>query len=452
MPSNPDIVELLQTLIRFDTTNPPGSEAACIHYLHKLLLTAGLETAVVGKSADRPNLFARLAGAGAAPPLLLYGHVDVVTTAGQKWEHPPFSGEIVDGMLWGRGTLDMKGGLAMLISAILRLAAEGYTPPGDLLFLALSDEEQGSAFGAQYITSMYRDWFRGVRYALGEFGGFPLYVGEQRFYAIGVAEKQPAPFRMIVRGQGGHGARPLQGSAPGIAGRILARLDETRTPTHITPFVTTIINTTAAALPRRDGALLRALLDPDTSDMALDMLGADGRLFAALLRNTASATILRGGEAINVIPSEVEIHCDGRLLPGYSAQDLFRELQAIIGSDLAKHIEFASLHDEDADNVQPEPDLTLFDLLADILRKADPTGIPIPYMLSGVTDARYFNNLGIQTYGFLPMNLPKAMNFATLLHAANERLPIEALHFGAHAVYEAVKLIGQRLTDGIHSA
>lgn len=438
---NPDPVAILQTLIRFDTTNPPGNEAACIGYLQSLLHEAGIEHSLVAKTPDRPNLIARIRGRGLAPPLLLYGHVDVVTTANQQWTHPPFSAALVNGEIWGRGALDMKGGLAMLLCAFLRAKSDGLDLPCDLIFAALCDEENGSAYGAEYVVNAHPEHFAGVRYAIGEFGGFPLYIGNQKFYAVGVAEKRAAPFKMIVHGAGGHGARPLQGSAPGIAGQILARLDETHTPLHITPFVHQMITTVAASLPRRDGSLLLALLNPESSEMALEVLGADGRLFAALLRNTASATILRGGDKLNVIPSEVEIHFDGRLLPGYSAADLFNELRDLIGAKLAEKVEFVPLEDAADAYTLPEPDLALFDLLAGVLRDADPTGTPIPYMLSGVTDARAFAKLGIQTYGFLPMNLPKSLNFPALLHAADERIPVEALHFGAAAIYEALTRI-----------
>lgn len=444
-----DPVPLLQTLIRFDTTNPPGAEAACIHYLAQLLDAAGLHTALLGITPERPNLIARLPGRGAAPPLLLYGHVDVVTTAHQQWTHPPFSGVIADGCVWGRGALDMKGGVAMLVSALLRARAQGESFAGDVLLALVCDEEHGGDMGARFLVEQHADLFAGVRYALSEFGGFPIYVGGQRFYAIGVAEKQPCPVRMLVRGLGGHGARPLRGSGPGIAGRVLARLDEARTPVRVVPFVRRMIETAAAALPEPSAGLLRDLLDPAASDAALDALGADGRLFAALLRNTASATVLRGGDALNVIPAQIELLLDGRLLPGCTPDDLFADLRGLLGAELAAQVEFSILDAapggarEGLTAGVREPDLTLFEPLADVLRAADPQGIPLPYMLSGVTDARFFNRLGIQTYGFLPMNLPPEFSFASLLHAADERIPVAALRFGADALYAALRAINR---------
>ena len=164
--------DLLQHLIRFDTTNPPGDEADCIAYIRDVLADAGISATILARDPARPNLVARLAGRGEAPPLLLYGHVDVVTTAGQTWSHPPFAGDVADGAIWGRGALDMKGGVAMMLAAFLRAAAEHDPLPGDVIFAALADEENWGDYGARYLVDEHADLFRGVRYAIGEIGGF----------------------------------------------------------------------------------------------------------------------------------------------------------------------------------------------------------------------------------------------------------------------------------------
>ena len=171
---NPD--QLLQRLIQFDTTNPPGDEAECIAYIDQLLTAAGIETKMLARNPARPNLVARLPGRGEAPPLLLYGHVDVVTTANQDWSHPPFAAEIVSGYIWGRGALDMKSGVAMMIAALLRAKAQGLKPPGDVILAVVSDEEDGGDAGAKFLVQEHAALFEGVRYALGEFGGFSMYV------------------------------------------------------------------------------------------------------------------------------------------------------------------------------------------------------------------------------------------------------------------------------------
>ena len=168
--------------MRFDTTNPPGNERECINYLAGLLAEMGCPATLLGRSASRPNLVARLPGAGSAPPLLLYGHVDVVNTANQRWRHPPFEGRLVDGYVWGRGALDMKGGIVMMLNAIARAKAENVPLPGDVLLALVCDEENGGDAGARYLVENHADLFKGVRYALGEFGGFSYHIGKSRFY------------------------------------------------------------------------------------------------------------------------------------------------------------------------------------------------------------------------------------------------------------------------------
>ncbi len=220
--SIPKPSEILQRLIRFNTTNPPGHERACIEYLERLLVQADLTPRIVAQDPERPNLLVRVPGEGVEPGLMLFGHVDVVTTAGQAWSVPPFDGLIRDGMLWGRGALDMKAGIAMMISAVLALHASGHRPAGDVLFLAVSDEEAGGAMGARYMVESHAELFAGAKYALGEFGGFPLFVDGRPLYMIQLGEKQPCWIEATIRGPGGHGARPMRDGNPG---EILVRLE-----------------------------------------------------------------------------------------------------------------------------------------------------------------------------------------------------------------------------------
>ena len=173
-------VGLLQDLIRFDTTNPPGNEKHCLAYIQGLLSESGCESLLLGRSPNRPNLIVRLDGRGQAPPLLLHGHVDVVPAQEQLWQHPPFDAEIAGGYLWGRGALDMKGGVAMMLTAFLRLKAEGIAPPGDVILALVSDEEAGGEFGTKYLVENHRDLFKDIRYAIGEFGGFTFPIVRRR--------------------------------------------------------------------------------------------------------------------------------------------------------------------------------------------------------------------------------------------------------------------------------
>jgi acetylornithine deacetylase/succinyl-diaminopimelate desuccinylase-like protein len=364
--------------------------------------------------------------------LLLYGHVDVVTTAGQEWTHPPFEGQVQDGYVWGRGALDMKGGLAMMLAAFLRAKAQGPAPAGDIVLAIVCDEEAGGDCGARYLVEDHSEQFEGVRYALGEFGGFSFYIGQRKLYLIQVAEKQICFMKATVRGPGGHGSMPMRGGAMTKLARLLQRLDHHRLPVHVTPAARQMVEAIASALPFPSGLALRRLLNPSLTDTVLRLLGEQGRVFEPLFHNTVSATLVHGGEKVNVIPSEIALGLDGRLLPGYTPHDMMAELRPIIGHEVELEV---VRHDPGP----AEPDMGLFGLLADILRDADPQGIPIPLLLSGTSDARFFSRLGIQTYGYTPMNLPQDFGFTRLAHAADERIPVEAVGFGANAVYDVLQ-------------
>ena len=420
--------ELLRRLIQFDTTNPPGNEAECISFINGLLIDAGIETSILGKIPERPNLIARLPGQGSASPLLLYGHVDVVTTEKQQWQHPPFEGKVKDGFVWGRGALDMKGGVAMLLAAFLRAKSEHLKLPGDVVLAVVSDEEAGGGYGSKYLVENHADLFDGIRYAIGEFGGFTFYVGKRRFYPIMIAEKQICWMKATLRGRGGHGSLPVRGGAMAKLSRLLQSLDRRRLPVHVTPVARLMLKSIASAMGGLKGLLFAQLANPRLADLVLTILGERGRIFDPLLHNTVSPTILHGSSKLNVIPSEVSVELDGRLLPGYHPDDMMAELKQIVGAD----IDIEVLGHEPG---PAEPGMGLYELLAGILHQADPQGIAVPFLLSGVTDARFFSRLGIQTYGFLPMALPEDFNFTQTIHAADERIPVEAIGFGADAIY-----------------
>ena len=418
--------ELLQNLLRFDTTNPPGNERECIDWIRGLLEELGCEVRILAQDPARPNLIARLAGRGESPPLLLQGHVDVVAARGD-WRHEPFAGEIHDGAIWGRGALDMKGGVAMMLAAFMRVKAAGTPPPGDVILCVLADEEAGSDLGANFLVSEHPELFDGVGYSIGEFGGFTMQIAGKRFYPIMVAEKQVCWTRATIRGPSGHGSMPIRGGAVGKLGRLLGRLDQRRLPVHVTPVVRSMIEAIVPELPAPMAMPLRGLLVPALTDRMLDILGERARTFDPLLHNTASVTVLSGGEKINVIPGEISLEIDCRLLPGFSPADVFAELRALAGVE----VDFELVRH---DPVQGEPDLAMFDLLARTLRELDPSGTPIPLLLPGVTDGRFFSRLGIQTYGYLPMQIPEEMAFMSLIHAENERLPVAAMEFGTEAI------------------
>ncbi len=430
-----DDVELLQRLIQFDTTNPPGYTSECISYIAGLLAEAGIEPKILAKSPESPNLVARLSGQGHAPPLLLYGHVDVVTTENQQWTHPPFEGKVVDGFVWGRGALDMKGGIAMMLAAFLRAKAEGLALPGDVVLAIVSDEETLGDLGARFLAEQHPDLFEGIRYAIGEFGGFSLYVGKRRFYPIQIAEKKVCWMEATVRGPGGHGSLPVRGGAMARLSVLLSKIDRQRLPVHVTPAARLMFETMASSLGGVRGLMLGQLLNPRLTDGVLRLLGERGRLFGPLFHNTVSATMVHASKKINVIPSVVSVQLDGRLLPGYQAEDMIRELRQIVGDNVELEI-------IRSDPGPAEPDMGLFDTLAKILREADPEGVPVPLLLSATSDGRIFSQLGIQTYGFLPMQLPDDLGFARTIHGADERIPVEAIAFGTNAIYKLLQRFG----------
>ena len=426
-----DPVTLLQRLVQFDTTNPPGNEAACIAYIADLLRGAGVEPTTLACDPARPNLIARLEGRGDAPPLLMYGHIDVVTAEGQSWRHPPFAGEVHEGFLWGRGTLDMKGGVAMMLAAFLRTTDEGTSLPGDVILAVLSDEEAGSDVGARFLVEEHAQLFDGVKYAIGEFGGFTMHIGETLLPRSWFQKSRYAGYRPRCAGAVGR-IMPVHGEAMSRLADALAKLDRIRLPVHVTPPVKLMFGAIADELGGITGGLIKLMLRPALTDVILGLMGDKGALFDPLLHNTVSPTMLGASDKVNVIPSEVTLGLDGRLVPGQRPGDLVAELRAILGP----HIDLDVIR---ADDPPPDPDLRLFGTLSEIIRAGDPAGVPVPLVLSGTTDGRYFAKLGIQTYGFLPMKLPKDFNFSSTIHGVDERVPVEAVRFGADAIHSLLQ-------------
>jgi acetylornithine deacetylase/succinyl-diaminopimelate desuccinylase-like protein len=429
--------ELLQRLIRFDTTNPPGNERECIAFIEELLREAGIESRLLSRDPARPSLVARVPGRGAAPPLLLYGHVDVVSTAGQDWTHDPFAGEEHGGYIWGRGAVDMKGGVAMMLSALLRRKVEGLEPAGDVIFCALADEEAMGRQGAEWLVREHGGLFADVRYAIGEFGGFTTHQAGRRFYPIQVAEKQVCTIKATVRGPGGHGSMPHRGGATARLARMLTQLDREGLPVHVTPVARQMLTAMAAHLPRAQALVIRQLLRPAIARALLPRMGDRARMLGAVLRNTATPTIIETAKKFNVIPSEIEVTLDGRILPGFEPEDLIRELRALIGEDVELEV---LLHDPCPADV----DLGMFGTLGQILEQADPGAVAIPLLMPGVTDARFFARLGIQTFGFTPMKLPAGFDFWSGVHGSDERVPSDAIAFGTDAIHRALERFGEK--------
>ena len=430
----PSAVELLQRLIQFDTSNPPGQERECALWLKSLLDAHGIANQLLHPEGapDRCSVVARIPGRGDAPPLLLQGHIDVVTVHGQRWSRDPFGGEIADGCVWGRGAVDMKGGLTMMLQALLRARYSETPPPGDVILAALADEELGGRHGAAFLVHEHPHLFDGVRHAFGELGGFTVHVRGHRFYPIMVAEKHICRIRVTFLGQGGHGSQVHRDTAMSRAARALRRMERRHPPFRLVDATRAMLEEMMKVMGAREAMGLRMAMNPGTTGMAFGLMGEQvSRMLEPMFRDTVSPTIITGGKQENAVPSEVELLLDCRLLPGSTQSDIVREVMSLVGDN-------AEIHVERYDDGPPTVDMTLLPYLSNLIEGADPGSKAIPFMVSGGTDAKWFHELGIDTYGFTPMRLPPNLDFMSLFHGENERIPVDALDFGSTLMYEAV--------------
>lgn len=425
-----DPINMLQCLIRFNTSNPPGDEEECVKYIQEVLKSAGIESKIFSKEPKRANLIARIKGSGSKAPLLLYGHLDVVQANSDKWKYPPFDAVNAEDCIWGRGAVDMKGGVSMMLSSILRLKEEGIVPPGDIILCLLSDEEVGN-LGAKYMVEEHSEEFKDVKYAIGEFGGFTMYISGKPFYPIMISEKQICSLKATFSGKGGHGSIPVKKEAMAKLGNFLSIINEKKLPVHITEPAKQMVEAMAKNLPLPQGVIIKQLLNKNMTDKVLKLMGQNGQLFEPLFHNTINATMISGGCQINVVPDEVTVKLDGRMLPGFEPEEFLKEIKEISNDAKISIITY--------DKGPSTIDMNMFKLLGDIIKEEEPEGIPMPILMSGVTDARFFAKLNIQTYGFTPMKFDKDIDFSSMMHAANERIPIKALQFGTQAMYKLLK-------------
>jgi acetylornithine deacetylase/succinyl-diaminopimelate desuccinylase-like protein len=431
------VVDLLQRLLRFDTTNPPGNEAECVAFLADHLRGAGVEPEVLSPAPGRANLVARLPGGdGAAAPLLLNGHVDVVAAEAGRWRHPPFAGEVHDGVLWGRGAVDMKQMVAMSVTVVGLLARLGVPLRRDLKLAAVADEEAGCAAGSAWLVDHHPDKVR-AGHALGEVGGATFYLGGRPFYPIQVAEKGIAWLRASATGATGHGSIPRDDNAVVRLAEFLARVGRRRLPLHPSPEARRFLEALTAMQGRAGRAALPLLLHPRWSDLVLRRGVRDpgvARVLAAVLRNTASPTVVHAGHKVNVIPGRAEAELDGRIAVGSSEAELLAELRALAGPD----IELELLAPSRPPTVSP-PDGELFGTLAAVVAEHHPGAVAVPTITPGFTDAKFWSRLGTACYGFAPIRLePGDPDFASLFHADDERVPIAGLEAGLRMLTDAV--------------
>lgn len=430
------VVELLRALLRFDTTNPPGNEADCVAFLADHLRGVGVEPEVLSPSPGRANLVARLPGGdGGQPPLLLNGHVDVVVAEAGRWRHPPFAGEVHDGAVWGRGAVDMKQMVAMSVVVVGLLVRLGVRLRRDLKLAAVADEEAGCAAGSAWLVDHHPDKVR-AGHALGEVGGATSYLGGRPFYPIQVAEKGVAWLRATATGVSGHGSIPRDDNAVVRLSEFLARVGRRRLPLHPSPELRRFLAVLAAIQGRPTRAVMPLLLRRRWSDVVLRRAVRDpgmARLLAALLRNTASPTVVQAGHKTNVIPGRAEAELDGRIAVGSSEAELLAELRALAGPG----IELELVAPSHPPTVSP-PDSELFDVLAAVVAEHHPGAVAVPAVTPGFTDAKYWSRLGTACYGFTPVRLePTDPDFASLFHGDDERVPVAGLKDGLRMLADA---------------
>ncbi len=422
----------LQDMVRIDTTNPPGNETKAADYLACVLKREGFEPQVLESVPGRGNLVARLKGDGRKPPLMLMVHIDVVPAEADKWARPPFSGDVHDGYIWGRGTLDTKELAAMELMTLLLLKRQGKSLARDIIFMANADEETGGRLGAGWIVREHPDLIRS-EYAINEGGGFGIDILGERFYTCQVGEKGTARFAMRTRGRAGHGSQPHRDNAVLKLADAIQKIGAAEMPLHVCNTTRLFLETVASRVERHYAPLLGALLDPRRYRWAMDRLPIDEGLrsmFFAMLHNTVTPTMLNAGHKINVIPSVAEARCDARVLPGQTSNDLLREVVSAVGK--AVEIEFL----DDTPPLETDFRTPLFEEINCVMQTYDARATLVPYLVVGATDARHVSKMGTRVYGFSPMFAPTCE--LDRVHGHDERISIENLAFGTRVLYDIV--------------
>ncbi|SED51537.1 M20/M25/M40 family metallo-hydrolase [Rhodococcus koreensis] len=428
-----EVVNLVSSLIRFDTSNTgelatTKGERECAEWVASQLQEVGYETEYVESGAPgRGNVFARLKGSDPdRGALLLHGHLDVVPAEPADWRVHPFSGAVEDGYVWGRGAVDMKDMVGMILAVARQFKAEGIVPPRDLVFAFVADEEAGGKYGCQWLVENRPDLFEGVTEAVGEVGGFSLTVArpdgtDRRLYLVETAEKGLGWMRLTAKGRAGHGSFLHGDNAVTILAQAVARLGA-----HTFPLV---ISDSVAEFLEAAGEETGLDFDPTSPDLdgTLAKLGSIANILGATLRDTANPTMLSAGYKANVIPQTAEAVVDCRILPGRQAE-FEATIDELIGPDVQR--EWITK----LDSYETTFDGHLVDAMNDAILAHDPGARTVPYMLSGGTDAKAFAKLGIRCFGFAPLQLPADLDFGALFHGVDERVPVDALLFGTRVL------------------
>lgn len=427
------VTTLLQQLLRFDTTNPPGNETPCVEYIAARLKHDGIDSTVLESAPGRGNLVARLRGDGTRAPLLLMGHVDVVPAEPAYWEHSPFSGDLADGIVWGRGATDMKNMVAMELMTFLLLKRSGVPLKRDVILMATADEETGGNMGAGWLAEHHPDLIR-AEYAINEGGATCIEMDGKSFFVCSTAEKGAARFTLRGHGEPGHASQPHPNNAILPLARALVRLMETPLPLKLTRTARAHVEALAREVNPDLSKTLLALLDPATHAQALAALPLGEptkRRLSASLHDTAVPTILRAGAKINVIPAEAAAQVDCRVLPGTTPEELEREVRAVVGDDV--ELEFQPM----SPALESDPASPLFEIIGDTVAQHEKGGVVVPGLITGGTDAKRLQSLGVKVYGFVPTRY-EGPAMSGLGHNHNERVSVDNLEFGTRILFDVV--------------
>ena len=435
-----EVTGYLQDLLRIDTTNPPGNETEAARYLAGVLQREGFEPRITESAPGRGNVTTRLEG-GAEPPLLLLGHTDVVATEPEKWTHPPFGGELHQGYVWGRGALDMKNVVAAELMVVLLLKRQGLSLNRDLLFAATADEEAGKGdHGPGWLLDNHPEQIE-APFILTEGGGADLRVGNAHFFTCQTGQKGICRMRVQARGRPGHGSIPHDQNAVLRLCRAMGALHGVHLPMHVSATIKTFIEEIAARQDPEMAELLHQVLDPERSEEALQKLPlAEGfkAELRAVLRNTASVTMVQAGTKINVIPAQATAWIDGRLAPGQNWESFVAELRPYIGAEVEIEV------DQYSPPLESSADTGLYQTVVEVMAAHVPEGRVIPTISNGGTDAKHIcpRRPSTQVYGFVPHCQAPGEEEMNLIHGHDERISVENLLFSTRVLYDIVCRFG----------
>jgi acetylornithine deacetylase/succinyl-diaminopimelate desuccinylase-like protein len=416
-----EVIGLLSELIAINTSNPTHPERPAAEWVAAKLDDVGIESQIIEAAPGRASTIARIEGCDPdRAPLLIHGHLDVVPAEASEWSLDPFAGELRDGYVWGRGAIDMKDMDAMILALVREWARTGRKPPRDLVLAFVSDEEAGGRQGAHHLVDHHPGLFADCTEAISEVGGFSVSLDEnRRLYLIQTAEKGINWLRLRATGRPGHGSMVHDDNAVTRLAAAVSRIGAYEHPVVVTDTVRRMVEAIAAATGLD--------LDPDDPEAWLPQLGGMARMIGAVIRNTTNPTMLAAGYKTNVIPSSAEATIDARFLPGQE-QAMLSAVDELLGEGVDREFIVQDIA------VETSFDGALVDAMSAALRAEDPGAFPVPYLMSGGTDAKSFSTLGMRCFGFSPLLLPPDLDFTALFHGIDERVPVDALQFGVRVL------------------